>query len=127
MMMEMFGKTFCIHNRWNPTHPKVCQGITVQKLVVDSVTAEYGLVRIQIVYAVTPAFKCDNDVTTNKATLSVFKLDTDGDGVPDEIDADDDNDGIKDVDEGGETLDTDGDGIPNRIDLDSEMEISVMM
>ena len=71
-------------------------------------------------YMQTPAFKCDNDVTTNKATLVLFKLDTDGDGVPDEIDADDDNDGIKDVDEGGETLDTDGDGIPNRIDLDSD-------
>ncbi|WP_132644050.1 T9SS type A sorting domain-containing protein [Roseivirga ehrenbergii] len=46
-------------------------------------------------------------------------LDTDGDGVPDSIDIDDDNDGIKDVDE-GEATDTDGDGIPNSLDLDSD-------
>ena len=50
----------------------------------------------------------------------MIPYDTDSDGVPDKDDADDDNDGILDVDEGGESLDTDGDGIPNRIDLDSD-------
>ena len=103
----------------NPTHPGKYTGVDSTVLVVDSVTASMDQYAYRL-YMQTPAFKCDNDVTTNKATLSVFKLDTDGDGVPDEIDADDDNDGIKDVDEGGETLDTDGDGIPNRIDLDSD-------
>ena len=44
----------------------------------------------------------------------------DSDGVPDELDLDDDNDGITDLLEGGDTLDTDGDGIPNRLDYDSD-------
>jgi len=46
-------------------------------------------------------------------------LDTDGDGVPNSIDLDDDNDGILDSVE-GTILDTDGDGIPNYLDLDSD-------
>ncbi len=45
-------------------------------------------------------------------------LDTDGDGVPNSSDIDDDNDGIPDSVEG--TGDTDGDGIPNYLDLDSD-------
>jgi hypothetical protein len=44
--------------------------------------------------------------------------DTDGDGIPDNVDIDDDNDGILDTVEG--TIDTDGDGIPNNRDLDSD-------
>jgi hypothetical protein len=47
-------------------------------------------------------------------------IDTDKDDIPDHIDLDNDNDGITDVIEGGNTLDSDGDGIPNRIDLDSD-------
>jgi len=35
-------------------------------------------------------------------------------------DLDDDNDGITDLDEGGNTLDSDLDGVPNRFDLDSD-------
>jgi hypothetical protein len=50
--------------------------------------------------------------------------DTDGDGLPDTTDIDDDNDGISDVQEnqlcGGATCDTDGDGTPDQIDLDSD-------
>ena len=61
---------------------------------------------------------CDQDVTTNDAKISF--LDSDGDGVPDADDKDDDNDGITDVLEGGDVLDTDGDGKPNRLDLDSD-------
>ena len=68
----------------------------------------------------TPAPKCDLDVTSAAAELEVFKTDTDEDGVPDDDDLDDDNDGILDSAEGGETLDTDGDGTPNRIDIDSD-------
>lgn len=44
--------------------------------------------------------------------------DTDGDGITDNIDFDDDNDGISDTTEG--ITDTDGDGIINSLDLDSD-------
>jgi hypothetical protein len=48
-------------------------------------------------------------------------LDTDGDGVPDMTDLDDDNDGILDTVEDAQlTADIDGDGIPNSLDLDSD-------
>ena len=43
--------------------------------------------------------------------------DTDGDGIPDAVDVDDDNDGILDTQEPG---DADSDGIPNRLELDSD-------
>ena len=45
-------------------------------------------------------------------------LDNDGDGVPNYIDLDDDNDGISDTVEGG--YDVDGDGLPNSFDTDSD-------
>ena len=46
--------------------------------------------------------------------------DTDGDGVTDDIDLDDDNDGITDANEGNGSLDTDGDGVVDSLDLDSD-------
>jgi MYXO-CTERM domain-containing protein len=46
--------------------------------------------------------------------------DTDGDGVLDVVDLDDDNDGILDSEEGDAALDTDADGIPDSLDLDSD-------
>lgn len=45
--------------------------------------------------------------------------DTDQDGINDDEDIDDDNDGITDDEEGGDD-DNDNDGIPNRIDIDSD-------
>ena len=45
-------------------------------------------------------------------------VDTDGDGIPDSYDMDDDGDGILDIVEKGK--DTDGDGIPNKRDIDSD-------
>ncbi len=47
-------------------------------------------------------------------------VDTDGDTVADQIDIDDDNDGILDTLEGDHTVDTDGDGFFDSIDLDSD-------
>lgn len=44
--------------------------------------------------------------------------DNDGDGLKDDLDIDDDNDGILDVNEGG--LDPDVDGVRNNLDLDSD-------
>ena len=51
--------------------------------------------------------------------------DADGDGVPDDVDADDDNDGIADdrdvfPEDPGEWADTDGDGIGNEADADDD-------
>ncbi len=57
-------------------------------------------------------------------SASVFvtvEKDTDGDGIADIRDIDDDNDGILDVDENLKgDIDTDGDGIINSLDLDSD-------
>ena len=53
--------------------------------------------------------ECDSDTT-----------DTDGDGVPDVTDIDDDNDGILDTVEGDGSLDSDGDGFPDSLDIDSD-------
>ncbi|MDQ7016906.1 MAG: DUF5011 domain-containing protein, partial [Gammaproteobacteria bacterium] len=45
-------------------------------------------------------------------------LDSDGDGILNEFDLDDDNDGLSDQVEG--LLDSDGDGVPDYLDLDSD-------
>ncbi len=47
-------------------------------------------------------------------------VDTDGDGVANLIDIDDDNDGITDTAEGNGKVDTDKDGIPDSLDTDSD-------
>jgi hypothetical protein len=51
--------------------------------------------------------------------------DTDGDGLADTVDPDDDNDGVRDGDDtfpldGSESVDTDGDGIGNNADTDDD-------
>ena len=48
----------------------------------------------------------------------LYRGDSDGDGIDDLVDIDDDNDGILDTDE--TTADSDGDGITNNLDLDSD-------
>ena len=103
----------------NPTHPGTYSDYAKTTLKIDSVTAEMTGFKYRLLMQ-TLAFKCDLDVTSNAAELEVFKTDTDEDGVPDDDDLDDDNDGILDTSEGGQTADTDGDGIPNRIDRDSD-------
>ncbi len=47
-------------------------------------------------------------------------LTTDCDGISDDIDIDDDGDGILDIDEGDRTVDTDEDGIWDSLDIDSD-------
>ena len=48
-----------------------------------------------------------------------IQSDADGDETPDDVDLDDDNDGIPDSVE-GEAVDTDSDGTPDRLDVDSD-------
>ena len=52
--------------------------------------------------------------------LTCAQTDTDGDGVIDGQDLDDDNDGITDADEGDGLVDSDGDGSPDSKDTDSD-------
>lgn len=61
---------------------------------------------------------CSKTLNSSMAQLAVFEnVDSDGDGVYDITDIDDDNDGIPDTEETG---DTDGDGVYDRLDLDSD-------
>jgi hypothetical protein len=85
--------------------------------------------------AIWSAADCDNDGFTNGAEATAGSdpysaaskpLDTDGDGLADVDDADDDGDGILDTVEQSAcspataSCDTDGDGVPNHLDLDSD-------
>ena len=76
--------------------------------------------------ALEPGYSCTEDtapadgVCDTVGAGSVFATDTDGDGVVDFADLDDDNDGILDVDEGDGSLDTDNDGLPDSVDPDSD-------
>jgi len=61
---------------------------------------------------------------TSSITITVL-LDTDGDGLPDVTDPDDDNDGVNDAEDvfpldPTEAVDTDGDGIGNNADTDDD-------
>ncbi|MDF4223402.1 hypothetical protein PXC01_17490, partial [Maribacter sp. M208] len=72
----------------------------------------------------------DNDGIPNYLDPDSSGPDTDGDGVPDSADLDDDNDGILDSVEDPnldgdndpltDSLDTDNDGLPNHLDIDSD-------
>ncbi|GAB3991969.1 hypothetical protein GCM10028807_23780 [Spirosoma daeguense] len=64
-------------------------------------------------------FDGSNAIVFEATTSCTPVLDTDGDGVPNGIDIDDDNDGIVDDSE-GVLADPDGDGIANALDLDSD-------
>ncbi|WP_371396900.1 Ig-like domain-containing protein [Fretibacter rubidus] len=59
----------------------------------------------------------NTDVANLTVTINAQPVDTDGDGINDVDDVDDDNDGILDT---LETGDTDGDGIINSLDIDAD-------
>jgi outer membrane protein OmpA-like peptidoglycan-associated protein len=60
------------------------------------------------------------DTTAGPPGTCVEGTDTDGDGVFDDADLDDDDDGILDAAEGDGSVDTDGDKVPDSRDLDSD-------
>jgi len=62
-----------------------------------------------------------SDGTNNELIINTaLATDSDGDGIPNVNDLDDDNDGIPDAAEGDGAVDTDGDGVPDSRDLDSD-------
>lgn len=65
----------------------------------------------------------DHKDSCSMASVTVFvSNDNDCDGVTDETDLDNDNDGILNVDEGDGLLDSDEDGIPDSFDIDSDAD-----
>ena len=68
---------------------------------------------------------CQLNIVSTTTITAVFLEDTDGDGIANNVDADDDNDGVIDpLDafplDANESLDTDNDGIGNNADLDDD-------
>jgi hypothetical protein len=76
--------------------------------------------------AVSAGADSDNDTLSDAVEDLVGGRDSDGDGTPDALDTDSDDDGISDADEAGDAIpstppsDTDGDGLPDYRDLDSD-------
>ncbi|QXP75429.1 DUF5011 domain-containing protein [Tenacibaculum sp. AHE15PA] len=87
--------------------------VTIGGDTVDTTTAG----TYTVTYNVTDTAGNAATQVTRTVTVQDCK-DTDGDGIADAIDLDDDNDGIPDSAEGNG--DTDGDGIPDSLDLDSD-------
>ena len=68
---------------------------------------------------------CQLNIVNTATITAVFLVDTDGDGIANNVDADDDNDGVIDpMDafplDASESLDTDNDGIGNNSDADDD-------
>jgi len=107
----------------NPTEPGVQTTFVLpdtgvfnvinDEVVFTPETGFYGIASVD--YTITDA----KGNVSNVATASVdILIDTDGDGVANINDLDDDNDGISDIVEGN--VDTDGDSYPDHLDLDSD-------
>ena len=66
---------------------------------------------------------CDRhrkEITSEATVFIIVENDNDCDGVVNDLDLDNDNDGILDVDEGNGMLDSDGDGISDNFDIDAD-------
>lgn len=77
----------------------------------------------EVTRCVQPSTLTDQSITLLPADRSSLCDDQDGDEIPDVVDVDDDNDGIRDIDEvtgitGDPSADNDGDGVPNYADPD---------
>ena len=93
---------------------------TTDTLNVDSVSL-YFAYKFRVMVT-TPGYACGDTLYSDVAMI-VSSEDWDEDGIPDNIDLDDDNDGILDISE-GEDVDTDGDGI---LKIMIVMEMVVLM
>ena len=113
---------FDIYVRLNPTDPWVLLGSDVAVPSSLPVTMDFNDIRIEANYGDHVEF---SGVIVQYATAQ--ERDTDGDGVPDHLDLDSDNDGISDLEESGSGgLDANGDGVldgmsdPAANDLDDD-------
>jgi len=70
-------------------------GTTTNTLTINPVTTAMNAYQFRAVMR-TPSYLCGSDVTTSSAQL-VANNDFDGDGIDDDTDLDDDNDGITDA------------------------------
>jgi hypothetical protein len=94
-----------------------CAGVTTARVAGPASGSTFPPGTTTVTYRATDA---SGNTAQCSFTVTVTPTDNDGDGVCDNVDLDDDNDGIPDTAEGGASLDTDGDGVPNRFDLDSD-------
>ena len=99
----------------NIQNDNVYSGSQTSTLILTDAPLEFNDYQFKVLVS-TPAYLCDEDIESSVA-LTVLP-DNDKDGIADEDDLDDDNDGILDVYEG--IGDQDNDGIPNVFDLDSD-------
>ena len=78
---------------------------------------------VVVVFSYTTTDDAGFESRSARVTIPFSDPDTDGDGITNSKDLDDDNDGILDTIENATALnggDSDGDGIPDRLDLDSD-------
>ena len=99
----------------NIQNDNVYSGSQSSTLILTDAPLEFNDYQFKVLVS-TPAYLCDEDIESSVA-LTVLP-DNDKDGIADEDDLDDDNDGILDIYEG--IGDLDNDGIPNVFDLDSD-------
>ena len=90
--------------------------LTGEVTIAPNTTASIYIIKYMICSVINPS-NCDDAIVTITITP-----DADADGIIDDLDFDDDNDGITDIDEmgGDPTRDTDNDGIIDRLDLDAD-------
>ncbi|WP_118951449.1 Ig-like domain-containing protein [Taibaiella helva] len=101
-------------NTWNDVaNGGIYSGATTDTLRLTGIQSPMDGYRYQV--KLTQSDSACTSVLSGAARLIV---DTDGDGISDSNDPDDDNDGIPDSVEG--TSDKDGDGIPNYLDIDAD-------
>ena len=103
-------------NWFDTEDDEVYSGSKTSTLILTNAPLEFNDYQFKVKVS-TPTYVCDEDIFSSVA-LTVLP-DNDKDGIADEDDLDDDNDGILDIYE-IEGLDSDGDGVVNTFDLDSD-------